>query len=136
MKKILLISFALASSLLFGFDIQPVDLTEKGKEKSALPYTMAEDGKKIYNDIGKTIEALNGQIVMAMDVEIIYPMDSNKTHEPSSLSKKKKKTENIGSVFTDINANEESKLEDINNENKQIKLNKKAKKLTPVNLEK
>jgi len=136
MKKILLTSFALTSSLLFGFNIQPVDLTKKGKEKSAQPYTMAEDGKKIYNDIGKTIESLNGQTMMSMDVKIIYPIDSNKTHEPSSLSKKKKKTEDISSVFTDITATKESKLEDINNENKQIKLKKKAKKVTPVNLEK
>jgi len=147
MKKLFLICFSLAASTLFGFDIQAVDLTEEGRAKSALPYRMAEDGKKIYKDIGKTIEALNGQTIEAlngqtmelMDVKIIYPIDSNKTHKPTALSNKKKKTEaqeDITSVFADINAKQESEIEAINDENKQIKLNNEVKKSTPVNLEK
>ena len=126
--------------LLFGFDIQAVDLTEEGKNTSALLSTNTKNGKKIYKDIGKTIQALDGQTVEPMDIKIIYPIDSNKTHQPSTLSKAKKKMEaqeeDVNSVFADINANEESKIEAINNENKQIKLNNETKKITPVNLEK
>jgi len=140
MKYIPLSTLIFSSVLLFGFDIQAVDLTKEGQKKSALPYTIAKDGKKIYKDIGKTIQELNGQVVKPKDVKIIYPIGSNKTHEPTPQSGKKKNTEeqkeDITSVFADANVTEVHKLEDINNENKQIKLNNKAKKITPVNLEK
>lgn len=148
MKYILLCMLLSSSVLLFGFDIEAVDMTEEGKKKAALPYTIAKDGKKIYKDIGKvvqpmknqTIHPMKNQTVELMDVKIIYSEDSNETHVPSTIAKKKTKTtpkeENLTSVFADINTDKEHKIESINNENKQIRLNNETKKSTPVDLEK
>ena len=133
MKTQFLTSFYLTTSVLFGFDIQTVDLTKKGKEKSELPYTIAEDGKRIYKDIGRIVEPMN--------VMVVYPVDSNasqksKVVQTNEDTKKIEKNaeEEMASVFATLNE-EESEIENIHTENNQVELNNDVNKSQPVNLE-
>ena len=137
MKSIFLTILIVSNMNLFGFDIQSVDLTTEGKKKSALPYTIAKDGKKIYKDIGKTINALHNKSIVPMEVKIIYPIGSNKTYKFSSKKRKiEAKEDNVTSVFTNVDINITSHTEVINEENQKIKLKSEARKIIPVNLEK
>ena len=151
-----MIKFLLSSSLfvgvvmLFGFEVQSVDLTQEGIEKEALPYTIAKDGKKIYKDIGKTIEALNGQTIKAlkaqdiksMRVTLIYPVDSNVSQKKSLTPLQTeervetKAQEDITNVFANLNSHNQAKTEEINKENQKVELDEQIVKAKPVNLEK
>jgi len=140
-------SILLCSSIsLFGFEIKSVDLTEQGKAKDALPYTVAEDGKKIYKNIGKvvpplknqTIELLQDQVIQPIDTKIVYPIDSNMTHEEHNRSstrsiEKQKPKDETESIFIELD--ESNKTEKIATDTQKVELKEEANKAKPINLE-